>query len=855
MRVNNSGEQRTNNGGLRRRFPCVAMLILALITHSAFAGQSSDRRFLDGLRERGLFRLAERYCRDRLAEPDIPDSRRAEMVIGLARSLADRAVNSPPADRPELWRQAQEEVDQFVRRHPENSRLPLVRLQAALGLLARGELARQEARLVADNRPLLDEAKEQLRAAIRQLQELNEEVKALLRAGTPPRARAPGRVEPDRLTAHELASLAKNIQYQLARALRNQGRCYGSDSPDRANSLTQAVQLLDPLAGLDSTDPLAWKSRIDQIVCYRLLADYATAARKLDALARQEPPPAIVLRARAEQIRLALANDRLADAVDALALGNRIDRSTSAELNFAWLETCLAAWRAAAKAKDAQQTAGWEQKAGEMVRLIEQNDGPYWARRAEMLLAGYVRMSPEAGDLDTLVRAAESSYRSGRFDDAVAAYDRARKLAAQRGDAARAFELGYVAATIEHGRQRHQQALERYRQLALAMPDQAKAPASHLLAIRHAAALAKQQGAGSLDQYTVLLREHLKQWPGGTSAGWAGWRLGQLRQHQRDWQGAIAAYRGIAPAAPEFSKAVGAAAQCYSAWLTERKAAGESTEKIGTEAADWFESLIVGPDERWPQQWSPLAQQAAVNSAKLRLDYTPAGYARAAKILSAALAGSPNALPEWKSTAEALLVFSLAGEGRLGEAGRVLQRISAGPPDKLLDMLDGLNRLAADAQAEVRAELAQLRLGAIELLRPRVGRLSQSERQRLDRVQAGALADAGRTDEALQKYESLSKAFPRDGRIQEAHARLLSSRSDRASIESALSKWREVEKKSPSGSERWFRAKYSVASLHYRLGNRKQAAKIITLVKLLHPELGGPAMQRQFQDLLDRCRN
>jgi hypothetical protein len=70
-----------------------------------------------------------------------------------------------------------------------------------------------------------------------------------------------------------------------------------------------------------------------------------------------------------------------------------------------------------------------------------------------------------------------------------------------------------------------------------------------------------------------------------------------------------------------------------------------------------------------------------------------------------------------------------------------------------------------------------------------------------------------------------------------------------------LLKWRELEKKSPAGSPRWFRAKYAVASLHYRLGNPKQAAKIITLLNVLHPELGGPAMQRQFEDLLRHCQN
>ena len=50
----------------------------------------------------------------------------------------------------------------------------------------------------------------------------------------------------------------------------------------------------------------------------------------------------------------------------------------------------------------------------EMVRSIERLHGPYWTRRAEMLLAGYVRAAPESSNLAMLVRAAESSRASTR---------------------------------------------------------------------------------------------------------------------------------------------------------------------------------------------------------------------------------------------------------------------------------------------------------------------------------------------------------------------------------------------------------------------------------------------------------
>jgi hypothetical protein len=72
-------------------------------------------------------------------------------------------------------------------------------------------------------------------------------------------------------------------------------------------------------------------------------------------------------------------------------------------------------------------------------------------------------------------------------------------------------------------------------------------------------------------------------------------------------------------------------------------------------------------------------------------------------------------------------------------------------------------------------------------------------------------------------------------------------------MEAALAKWRQIEKRSPPQSARWYEAKYAVAELHYELGNRQQAAKMIQFLKLLHPDLGGAEMAGKFEALLRRC--
>lgn len=838
--------------------PCL-MTILCVASPATAGDGSSDAQFLAGLRERGLFGLAETYCLEQLTRPQLSDPQRADLVIELSRCLAQWAAGSPPEMRGPLWQRAEQVTEDFAQAYPQSPRLPLVRLQRALGLLDRGELARQEAEVLAGRDTLLDEARTQLRAAVGQLRELDAETDRLLREQS-----LAARPDPNQLSAVQLASLKNNVRYELARALRNQAQCYAAESADRADALTQAVELLGWLTQLDAANPLMWKSRIDLIVCHRLLGDRESAGRQLDALEKMKPPAEVELRARAERIRLALAGDRLDEAMGLLAAGRQIGAVVSPELDYAWLETYLRAWRAATAddRADAAGAADFQAKAVEMVRWIEGRYGPYWTRRAEMLLAGYVRTSADSVDVDTMVRAAESAFRSGQFDEALAAYDRARFAAAARGDAARAFELGYVAATIQHQRNRHAEALARYREIAKAMPSNAQADEAHRLAIYHAEQLMQKQPpdtpapdlASQFDQYQALLDEHLQLWPEGAGAD-AVWRqMGRLREHRGDWEGAIQAYRSISPQDGDFLSTVEAIERCCRAWLDARKAEGKPTDRMATEAAAWFESLLPGTQGTPAQPWGPLQQSAALAAARLRLNYTSSGYAEAQRIVVEALQRATDAPPQWKAAAESLLVFALAGDGRRQEAGEVLSRMSAGPSDQLLDMLDGLGRMAATARPEVRTELAQLQLNTIQLLGPNAARLTPPQSQMLQRIRAQALADTGQTAAALEAYRSLSTAYPLDGEVQESYAALLSAKGDLASRQAALEQWRGIEKKSPPGSPRWFRAKYAVALTHFELGNKQQAAQVIELLRLLHPELGGPEMKARFEGLLERCR-
>jgi len=829
---------------------------------------ASDGRFLAGLRSRGLYELAEYYCRRLLEQKNLPVVRQAEMSMELSITLAEKALSSAPADRDRLWQQAQEPLDHFLRTWGQSAWAVQVRLQEALNLLARGELARQETELVGGGPESLEEARQYLRQAIRRLQELLEQAEQMRRqAGGGVRQPVRPSEEPAPSPA-QWEAMAETIRYELARAYRNLGQTSPAGSADRSDALQQALKLLDWTSRLEADHPLVWKARLDQIICYRLLGQPKEVKTWLAHLAGMNPPPEIQARVQAESIRLFLDEGQLAEAA---ALAEAAQRQTppNPELDLAVLETYVAHWAAAHKAQDAQQAEQYYQRASEQVRLLGQQYGPYWMRRGEVLLAARIGRMPDRGNVATLVRAAEGFFRSGKFREAVEAYDRAQKAALAAGDQQGAFQAGFLAATIEHQQAHHAEALARYRELARRWPDHPEAPKAHELAIHHAAELAKQSASAApdqtatnqagphqaaLDQYAELLAEHQRRWPEHPSTNRIRHLAGRLAELRRDWPAAAEAYCQISPSDPDFAEAVRSAGRVYAQWLAAEQAAGKPIAAQAQQAAGWFASVILGPEQRLPERWSPAQREAVLAAARLWLDFTPQGYQQAEPLLAAALQASPDADPQWRSDAQILWVYCLAAAGRQQQALQVLREVGPGKPEILLVLLEGLARLAAGGSPEARSAVAKLQLETIQLLRAQAGRLGEAVQRTVDRLEAQALAEAGQTQQALTAFRAAAQKYPKDSRIQEAYAQFCVEQPASALIEEGLQKWREISRHAPLGSPLWFRAQYGMSLAECRLNRSEQALERIRRLEILYPSLGGPELAAQFRRLKTQCQ-
>ena len=555
----------------------------------------------------------------------------------------------------------------------------------------------------------------------------------------------------------------------------------------------------------------------------------------------------------AEKIRLDLGQDKLSAAQASMKQGRTALGEQSAELDFAHLETVIAAWQAAADEENKVQAAALQQQATAQVQLLEREYGAYWMRRAETLLARLVS-GTESSDIATLRRAAESFYRGGRIDEALQTYDRAAGIALQEGDTNNAFALLFTAASIQHQRPALQSAMDRFRSLSLKMPENQRASEAHLLAIVNAVELIRSASEsdrpGQMELYETLLREHLKQWPQGDSADQVRLWLGKLLESRRDWAGAMTVYRAVRPEYEKYGEAITGAIRTAEANLQAAAATGELDPRLAQEAALFCEQQIVGDTRAWPEKWSPAQLECALAAAKFRLQYTAGGAEPAELVLTAALSMANDAPADWQAEARLLLVSALATQGKQVEAAAQLKQISTGSVKGLLTALANLDKLAADAQPTQRAGLADLELRLTELLSERKGELDEMDMRRLETIRASALVRAGHPLEALQAYEALTKKYPRDGDLHEAHAALLATATDETSRKLALDMWRTVESKTRRGEPRWFRARLAQAKLLYQIGDKAAATKLIKLTSILQPELGGPELKPEFEQLL-----
>jgi len=824
----------------------ISLITIFLLTLTSVAWAQSalddDRRMIEGLLDRQLFGLAERYAAQQVMAEAITPSHRAEMAAELVRAYSLHAMNARPSERDRYWNSAAAVLPQFQKQFPDPATAILIEVQSAHSQLARLRLLRQEGE-VFDDSVKLAQAQQLAAQVLQQYEALQEKTDALLRQSHTPNNQLP-------LTSNQLLALSRKITLQWAEAAEEQGLSYPADSLDRTNAMVQAIQRVEPLTKLRPDTQVKWPAQLLAIRALRYLGrlDQARSAVAMLLATEPSPPLAVVNAAWAEDIRVALAQNNLTLATELINKVRAADQPSSAQLDYAIFETYLAHWKQAEEKQDTKDIQLWQGRSAAVVGELEQLYGSYWARRAEQQLTGSASTGGTQ-NVDLLRRTAENYVRQKDWDEALKNYDLGAKAARATNQPSEEYQLRLAAAAVAVEAGNLVEGVQRLREATLEFPAEPDASLRHLTAAYYQSQLARQADPPQLEPYIQLLQENLSRWNEGEPAAQAAMWLAQIEFSRGNWRAATEAYLLIPPASTHFPLAVEGVRQASLKWFQTAQAKQELVPQDVRKVIDYFEQVVLnGQSGGGP--WTATMRLASESAAQLWINYTSSGYDNARAVIEVALRSNPDGPAGWRSRLESLQVIALAGLGKLDQAQAKLQQVRDDSPQQLFEVLQALSQMGGSASPAIRQQIAQIELAVIGMLRPNLMQLDEATRMVITTREAEALAAIGKLDNAIDLYTTLAAQHPADAEVQVGLARMLSRGTTAQQQEQALAHWRQISRKSRTQSPTWYEAKLEIARCHIRLGSPDEAKQVVRYLQTLYPDMGGPEMKARFVELM-----
>lgn len=825
-----------------RLFISICLILIASSSVSAQSSLEDDRKMIQGLLDRQLFELAERYAAQRIVAVNGFPQAQAEMAAELVRAYTLHALNARSAEQERWWNSASAVLPQFTKQFPDQPAVVLVEVQDALSQLARVRLLRQEGEVLGDSEKS-QEAQRQALETLQRFEKLEEHVNDLLR-----QSHTSGKSSG--LTSDQLLALSRRVTLNAISALEEQGLAYPTDSLDRTNSMALAVQKVEPLTKLRPETGVLWPSLLLEIRALRWLGRLDQAEAKAARLIELAPPTQVTLAAKAEIVRAKLVRGELQQALQLINQGRELEGETSPELDFACFETYLALWKAAEQAKQSDKIQQWQDRSAAVVKQLDQLYGPYWARRAEQQLTGSAT-SGGTQNIDLLRRTAEGYVRKKEWKEAIRTYDLAVAAARESLDSTGEYEMRLAAAAVAIQAGDQAEGVKRLREAALAFPSADDASLRHLTAAYYQSMIARKSNPPDLEPYIALLKENLQRWPSGEPGNQAAMWLGQIEFSRGNYRDATEAYLRVPPTSNHFALAVDGVRQSSLKWFQDAVTRDQLVQQDVQKVIDYFEQIVLRGQSA-NEEWTPTMRASAEAAAQLWLNYGRNGYDNARAILEVAQRSNPEASDGWHSRLESLQVIALAGLGKLNEAKARLQKSQDDNPMSLFEVLQALGQMSGSASPQVRSQIADLELTLIGMLRPNLGQLDEQTREVIAIQEAQALANSGKLETGIQAYQQIAQQKPNDADIQMGLARMLSRGKTAALQEKALMAWREVSRKSKSESPTWYEAKLEIARCHLKLGNPEEAKQIVRYLQTLYPDMGGPEMKSRFVQLMQQ---
>ncbi len=820
---------------------------LEVVRNETVEETSPDQAFLGTLLDRGLFRLAELHCRERLASESLAPVVRAEMTIELIRVLQERALCATGAEKEELETRIQGIYEDFRKAEPDCPWALTIDFQYAVGVFARAQRLEMEARFALAPAERMETAREALRDAISRFLDVDSrrETKVLELArngasqpgkGIGKRKKKDGKKEngasfgvqqasrfsEDGLSLWELESLKLNVQYQLLLAYELQALTYPDGSLDRLAALKEAQSRARGLTMLPSNSGIYWNARLAEIRCFRLQGDFSGAEKRVDFLKKQAEnmPEAVRLELTAELIRLALAEKKVAQALEIVKSELHADIiGKNGELDCAILELWLAQWADALEnegsaeggdgsgKENADATKFREETVG-ILNEIRAKSAPWWVRRAEIEFDGMLKNTGSTENIPFLKMAAENAC-ANQDTDAERACERLWNAASAQKDTENAFYAGRLAAAYCYQNGKMEAASVWFRKMALTFPDNDAAMEEHARAIavagkETAETLEKAGGKidaeldALLDRYQALLLEHFQ-------------RFGKKDPKYLDFLRQLA----------QVAEIRGNLAVCVDVSMVITANSPAESEARATAEAECFKN--------WRRYLESLKQ--GVTTEYLKALFTAVQWV--------------ETLPPSEARARGSFSFLCALESCHAELNGNSGKDSEG---------DSEENVESDARkTALRKKILKAEKLLFEGMKPFLETFPEEIREEAEQIGTFALLSSGNPAEAFPFYEKFAQKFPNRREVQLTWGRLLADKAltegTRSRKNEALEQWRRVESRVEERSAEWYEAKYWIIRFQLELGEKQLAGRLLRTFRALNPDLGGEKWRGKFEEL------
>ncbi len=797
-----------------------------------------DRQLISGLLERRLFDLAESTCQRNLKQQELNSYGHAIWTVDLLRIQSAIAADAAPQQSGQQWETVGRTAKDFADFFPDHPFQLLVKSQYALSILGRAQQNQQE--ILVGMRPATDSAETLvlLRRAFQLMDEAERSVdQSVLKASD--------RATDAQMSRTELQNMKTNLAYQksvcnIDRASQNSA----ANELDQADIMRRAIEELDQVTRTTNREqPMWWQAQLQLARARRVQGDLNSAVEILRSLNDDQLPPRLVPQVQLEKFELLLE----AGAVEQMntlvgEINSTVNRTVELDLVLV-----RAAMFLANRSDDSSQQSSLRNQALQLARQIKARHGNYWGQRASLVVSGdLIGENSQPTDGQILLRVAAQAEQDKKWTQAIQAYDQAAESYQKLSDHPNRKRVMYRAALIAQQEQQHADASNRFFAVRKEFPASDEAAQANLAGIWNFSQTIPEVLQNQ--QYLELLDEHLQLFSNDETV----WRARSWRavvfESRKQYRNAVYDLLAIDDQATQAAAALERCEKLLDRAIDENT---EDQKDFLLTVAGSLESRLGDEAGQLPDQWRVDQRMAALILARLNLVRLNSSHNLVARMLSSAAEGAAD--EPWSSKANALLVVAYAvnddKRAELKQALAEVQDVSAW--EVLADGLNGISKFYRDDKAK--SQLADVQILVNESLAKQFDRLDDKQKVRWSMAKALALETAGDRQQAIAELEKLSQSQPREALVQLEFARMLSRSSQDSDWQKGLDRWRVIANRTKKNSASWYEAKFHVAELLLRSGNKQEARQLLEYIKAIPPGWENSSLKTDFDDLLIKC--